>query len=179
MYNEAAKYLKRMFGEGAEFRTGQWEAIDLALHNKKALIVQQTGWGKSIVYFIATKILRSAGKGPTILISPLLSLVRNQIDSASKLGIVAESINSQNVDEWDSVDDPYAKECGKCSICMGEKFFSTDINEKLALKAIKFLKGEHIEIERRKQWPAGIITETQKKISLDEQVQDGLLRVLL
>lgn len=103
MYNKSAKYLKQMFGDGAEFKSGQWEVIDLALHNKKTLIVQQTGWGKSIVYFIATKILRSAGKGPTILISPLLSLVRNQIDSASKLGIVAESINSQNVDEWDSV----------------------------------------------------------------------------
>ncbi|MBS3938664.1 MAG: RecQ family ATP-dependent DNA helicase [Peptococcaceae bacterium] len=103
MYKEATKYLKQMFGEGAEFRSGQWEAIDLALHNRKALIVQQTGWGKSIIYFIATKILRGAGKGPTILISPLLSLVRNQIESASKLGIVAESINSQNVEEWESV----------------------------------------------------------------------------
>jgi ATP-dependent DNA helicase RecQ len=103
MYNEALKYLKQMFGKRASFREGQWEAIELALHNKKALIVQQTGWGKSIVYFIATKILRSTNKGPTILISPLLSLVRNQIDSASSLGIVAESINSQNVDEWDLV----------------------------------------------------------------------------
>jgi ATP-dependent DNA helicase RecQ len=103
MYSRAVKYLKYMFGEEAEFRKGQFEAIELALKNKKALVVQQTGWGKSIVYFIATKILRDAGKGPTILISPLLSLVRNQIESASKLGIVAQSINSQNVDEWDYV----------------------------------------------------------------------------
>ena len=103
MYADALKCLKQMFGVQATFRQGQWEAIDLALHNKKALIVQQTGWGKSIVYFIATKILRDKGKGPSFLISPLLSLVRNQISSASKLGIVAQSINSQNVDEWDSV----------------------------------------------------------------------------
>lgn len=103
MYDEALKYLKQMFGTQAGFRKGQWEAIQYALHNKKALIVQQTGWGKSIVYFIATKLLRDKGKGPTILISPLLSLVRNQIDSASSLGISAESINSQNVDEWDFV----------------------------------------------------------------------------
>lgn len=103
MYNIALNYLRQMFGKDAGFRTGQWEAIDLALHYKKALIVQQTGWGKSIIYFIATKILRDLGKGPTILISPLLSLVRNQIDSASKLGIIAESINSQNVDDWDLV----------------------------------------------------------------------------
>lgn len=103
MYNKALNYLRQMFGTQATFREGQWEAIEFALQNKKALIVQQTGWGKSIVYFIATKILRDTAKGPTILISPLLSLVRNQIDSASSLGIVAESINSQNVDEWDSV----------------------------------------------------------------------------
>ncbi len=103
MHDEAIKCLKQMFGGQASFREGQREAIELALQNKKALIVQQTGWGKSIVYFIATKILRSRGKGPTILISPLLSLVRNQIDSASSLGIVAESINSQNVDQWDAV----------------------------------------------------------------------------
>ena len=105
MYDEALNYLKQMFGPHASFRENQWEAIQYALHNKKALIVQQTGWGKSIVYFIATKLLRDKGKGPTILISPLLSLVRNQIDSASSLGIAAESINSQNVDEWDFIKD--------------------------------------------------------------------------
>ncbi len=103
MDNDMLKYLKLMFGENASFRKGQREAIEFALNNKKTLIVQQTGWGKSVVYFIATKILRERGKGPTILISPLLSLVRNQIDSASNLGIIAESINSQNVDEWDNV----------------------------------------------------------------------------
>jgi ATP-dependent DNA helicase RecQ len=92
-----------MFGEDADFRDGQWEAIGQAVSSKRALIVQQTGWGKSVVYFIATKILRSRGKGPTILISPLLSLVRNQIQSAQRLGITAASINSQNVDEWDEV----------------------------------------------------------------------------
>jgi ATP-dependent DNA helicase RecQ len=92
-----------MFGEDADFRDGQWEAIRLAVSSKRALIVQQTGWGKSVVYFIATKILRGQGKGPAILISPLLSLVRNQIQSAQRLGITAQSINSQNVDEWDEV----------------------------------------------------------------------------
>lgn len=103
MYNTALHYLKQTIGENAEFRSGQWEAIELALCNKRALVVQQTGWGKSIIYFIATKLLRDAGKGPTILISPLLALVRNQIENAKKLGIVAESINSQNVAEWDDV----------------------------------------------------------------------------
>ncbi|MDD3894263.1 MAG: RecQ family ATP-dependent DNA helicase [Syntrophomonadaceae bacterium] len=112
----AERYLKQMFGDEANFRKGQREAIGLALQNKKVLIVQQTGWGKSIVYFIATKILRSKGKGPTILISPLLSLVRNQIDSASRLGIVAESINSQNTDEWDNVKSKLKED--KCDILL-------------------------------------------------------------
>lgn len=71
------------------------------------------------------------------------------------------------------LDDPYAIECGKCSICVGEEFFSTDVNPEFTLKAIKFLKGEHIEIERRKQWPAGIMAETQKKIRPEDQVEDG------
>lgn len=103
MYEVAEKYLKQMLGEQSSFRLGQWEAIEYSLQNKKALIVQQTGWGKSIVYFIATRILRDKGKGPTILISPLLSLIRNQIENASKIGIVALTINSQNVEEWDNV----------------------------------------------------------------------------
>lgn len=103
MYNEAEKHLKSMLGSQAKFRDGQWEAIQLALQNRKALIVQQTGWGKSIVYFIATKMLGATGKGPTVLISPLLSLMRNQIDNALRLGVVAQSINSQNVDEWEAV----------------------------------------------------------------------------
>lgn len=92
VYDDALKYLKQMLGEDAVFREGQWEAIHLAISNKKALIVQQTGWGKSIVYFIITKILRCSGKGPTILISPLLSLMRDQIDSASRLGITVYQI---------------------------------------------------------------------------------------
>ena len=70
-------------------------------------------------------------------------------------------------------DDLYAKECGRCSICAGEGFFPTDVNPELTLKAIKFLKGEYVEIERRKQWLAGIVTETQKKIRPEEQVEDG------
>ncbi|MDO8586511.1 MAG: RecQ family ATP-dependent DNA helicase [Armatimonadota bacterium] len=90
----------------AEFRDGQWEAIEsLALEKSKLLVVQRTGWGKSIVYFIATKLLREAGSGPTLLVSPLLSLMRNQIEAASRLGIVAETINSMNSERWGEITD--------------------------------------------------------------------------
>ncbi|RFZ85258.1 ATP-dependent DNA helicase RecG [Mucilaginibacter terrenus] len=88
----------------AQFRTNQWEAIDqLVNHRKKLLVVERTGWGKSSVYFISTRILRNQGKGPTIIISPLLALMRNQLEAASRLGIRAVSINSTNVAEWQSI----------------------------------------------------------------------------
>ena len=85
----------------AEFRDGQWEIIDqLVNENAHLLVVQRTGWGKSIVYFIATKLLRDRGTGPTILISPLLALMRNQIAAAERIGLSARTINSSNRDEW-------------------------------------------------------------------------------
>ncbi|EKO3944978.1 RecQ family ATP-dependent DNA helicase [Vibrio fluvialis] len=88
----------------AEFRDGQWEAIDaLVNHRQKLLVVQRTGWGKSSVYFISTKIFRDRGMGPTIIVSPLLALMRNQIESAQRLGIVAETMNSTNAPDWEAV----------------------------------------------------------------------------
>ena len=85
----------------AEFREGQWEAIDsLVNKQERLLVVQRTGWGKSSVYFISTRILRDRGRGPTLIVSPLLALMRNQIDAANRLGIQALTINSTNKNEW-------------------------------------------------------------------------------
>ena len=90
---------------GAEFRDGQEEAIRHILERLgKLLVVQKTGWGKSFVYFIATKLLREAGAGPSLLISPLLSLMRNQIAAAERMGVRAVTINSNNPNEWDEVE---------------------------------------------------------------------------
>ncbi|TXT16191.1 MAG: ATP-dependent DNA helicase RecQ [Erysipelotrichaceae bacterium] len=91
--------LKSTVGQNAEFREGQLEAINRILNNERLLVVQKTGWGKSIIYFICSKILRESGKGPTIIISPLLSLIRNQQQAARKLGLRIESINSTNPDD--------------------------------------------------------------------------------
>jgi ATP-dependent DNA helicase RecQ len=97
--------LREMLGSGAEFRDGQWEAIDLAANQRRRLlVVQRTGWGKSVVYFLAAKILRDAGAGPTLLISPLLSLMRNQILAAEKLGIRAATLHSENLEDWAQVE---------------------------------------------------------------------------
>ena len=85
----------------ASFRRGQWEAIDaLVNHQARQLVVERTGWGKSTVYFIATRLLRDSGHGPTLIVSPLLALMRNQTAMAQRLGVRAVSINSTNRDEW-------------------------------------------------------------------------------
>ena len=89
----------------AQFRQGQWEAIHAAaIRREKCLVIQRTGWGKSIVYFLATRILRDQGAGPTLVISPLLALMRNQIEAARRLGLTAETINSTNPDQWREIE---------------------------------------------------------------------------
>lgn len=91
--------------DSATFRDGQEEAIRHIVEGKgRLLVVQKTGWGKSFVYFIATKLLREEGNGPTLLISPLLALMRNQISAAERMGVRAATINSDNQDEWTDVE---------------------------------------------------------------------------
>ena len=97
--------LRRLTGdETSEFRPDQLEAIlRLVSERERVLLVQRTGWGKSAVYFISTKMLRDRGSGPTLLVSPLLALMRNQIEAAERLGVRAETINSTNTAEWNDV----------------------------------------------------------------------------
>src|SRR5438876_9248651 len=98
------RLLHRMLGSGAAFREGQWEAIEAVVaRGERVLVVQRTGWGKSLVYFLATRLLREQGAGPTLLISPLLSLMRNQITAAERIGIRAATIHSANTDDWEPI----------------------------------------------------------------------------
>ena len=95
----------------AVFRDGQLDAIaDLVRDRARVLCVQRTGWGKSAVYFVATKLLRDAGAGPTLIVSPLLALMRNQITAAERLGLRAYTINSSNREQWDEVRDLLARD---------------------------------------------------------------------
>lgn len=90
---------------GAVFRDGQEDAIRQVVQgHSRLLVVQKTGWGKSFVYFIATSLLRNANGGPTLLVSPLLSLMRNQLAAAERMGLRAATINSDNQREWDAVE---------------------------------------------------------------------------
>ena len=100
---QATALLRDAYGEGAEFRAGQLEAIVDAATGERVLVVQKTGWGKSLVYFMATKILRAQGAGPTLIISPLLALMENQIESAKRLGLNVATINSGNKDDWEEI----------------------------------------------------------------------------
>ncbi len=101
----AESLLKTAVGDSsARFRGGQWEAIDvLSNRNSRVMLVQRTGWGKSSVYFITTRILRDRGAGPTLIVSPLLALMRNQLRQARRLGLSAETINSSNQSDWQRI----------------------------------------------------------------------------
>lgn len=113
----ALNLLHQMIGEDHEFRPGQWEAIEaVAIKKQRALVVQRTGWGKSLVYFLATRLLREQGAGPTLLISPLLSLMRNQIGVASRIGIHAFTINSGNRMDWKRAEDAVRRD--ECDIIL-------------------------------------------------------------
>lgn len=90
----------------ADFRSHQEEAIRHVVERRgRLLLVQKTGWGKSFVYFIATKLLREIGRGPALLFSPLLSLMRNQVAAAERMGVRAARITSDNVEQWDEVEE--------------------------------------------------------------------------
>lgn len=103
--DEANALLQGIAGEGALLRDDQWKAIDALVNKRKRmLVVQRTGWGKSAVYFIAAKLMRERGAGPSIIVSPLLALMRNQVEAAGRAGIRAATINSANVTEWDGID---------------------------------------------------------------------------
>jgi ATP-dependent DNA helicase RecQ len=108
---QAEAHLRALVGarEGqdeAVLREDQWAAIEaLAVDRRRALVVQRTGWGKSAVYFVATLLLREQGAGPTVIVSPLLALMRNQIAAAERAGIRAVTINSTNIEDWQPIND--------------------------------------------------------------------------
>ncbi|HET6529229.1 MAG TPA: DEAD/DEAH box helicase [Actinoplanes sp.] len=103
--------LRRLAGDHAVLRDDQWRAIEaLVVDRRRVLCVQRTGWGKSAVYFVATALLRhrvadaaESPAGPTVIVSPLLALMRNQVDAAARAGIRARTINSANLDEWSEI----------------------------------------------------------------------------
>ena len=107
MRPDAEKILRALVGrDDVALRDDQWAAIEaLVVEHRRALVVQRTGWGKSAVYFVATGLLRAQGAGPTLIVSPLLALMRNQVEAAARAGISAHTINSANTEEWEAVEE--------------------------------------------------------------------------
>jgi ATP-dependent DNA helicase RecQ len=99
------RVLTAMAGPSAAPRPDQLEAVDALTEGRRVLLVQATGWGKSAVYWAATAALRGAGRGPTLVISPLLALMRDQVAAAERAGLLAATINSSNLEDWQAVFD--------------------------------------------------------------------------
>ncbi|WP_241989446.1 RecQ family ATP-dependent DNA helicase [Halorubrum sp. SP9] len=132
----AQELLERSIGPDAEFRPQQWEAIDrLVNDNDRLLLVQRTGWGKSTVYFTATKLRRQQGAGPTLIVSPLLSLMYNQVqDAENQLGLSAWTINSNNTDDWDEAKSAVVE--GECDVLLisPERLANSQFQEEILLE---------------------------------------------
>jgi len=109
---EATTVLRRLVGrDDVDFREGQLEAVEaLVGGRRRVLVVQRTGWGKSAVYFVATALRRAQGAGPTVIVSPLLALMRDQVAAAERAGIRAVTMNSANADEWGTVSAALARD---------------------------------------------------------------------
>ncbi len=101
---EARERLAALAGSEVEFRQGQFEAISaLVQQRRRVLVVQKTGWGKSAVYFLAAHLLRSRGRGVSLIVSPLIALMRDQIAAATRAGVRAQAVSSANAHEWDTI----------------------------------------------------------------------------
>ena len=104
---EFSSHVRELAGDLAEPRPEQLAAVSAAVADgRRTLLVARTGFGKSAVYFSATRMLRSRGWGPTVVVSPLLALMRDQVSAAERLGLRAVTINSSNIDAWDETEAP-------------------------------------------------------------------------
>lgn len=103
IHTKATAIIKSLYGRNASFRDGQYEAIEATMTQKRTLVVQRTGWGKSLVYFVCTKLMREQGKGVTMVVSPLLVLMQNQMEAAEKMGLKCDVINSAVKDRREDI----------------------------------------------------------------------------
>lgn len=128
-YERASAILKTLLGEGASFREGQYEAIEATMTRPRTLVVQRTGWGKSLIYFICTRLMREAGRGATIVVSPLLILMKNQLESATRLGLRCEVLNKTTVERQGEIMKALKKNELDLVLVTPETLFKEDIRE--------------------------------------------------
>ncbi|SDP67817.1 ATP-dependent DNA helicase RecQ [Streptomyces sp. cf386] len=122
-------------GGAARLREDQWQAVAaLVEERRRALVVQRTGWGKSAVYFVATALLRRRGSGPTVIVSPLLALMRNQVEAAARAGIRAHTINSANPEEWEAIHEEVERGETDVLLVSPERLNAVDFREQVLPK---------------------------------------------
>jgi len=131
IYAESVSILKRIYGENAMFRAGQYEAIEATMTQKRTLVVQRTGWGKSLVYFVCTKLIREQDKGITLVVSPLLTLMQNQIEAANELGLACDMLNSQTKERRTEILQAMSAGAIDLVLVTPETLFSQDVQDKL------------------------------------------------
>ncbi len=131
IYVQTSRMLKQLYGPNAEFREGQYEAIEAVMTQKRVLVVQRTGWGKSLVYFVCTKLMRQKSKGVTMVVSPLLVLMENQIEAATKMGLKCDVLNSSVKDRREDILDSLEKDELDLILVTPETLFSDDVQKRL------------------------------------------------
>lgn len=131
IYAKATEILKELYGRNASFRDGQYEAIEAAMTRRRTLVVQRTGWGKSLVYFICTKLMREQGRGVTMVVSPLLALMENQIEAARKLGLNCDVLNSTVRDRRPEILESLKRDALDLILVTPETLFSEDVQAQL------------------------------------------------
>lgn len=131
VYTKAKSVISKLYGEKSEFREGQYEAIEATMLNNRTLVVQKTGWGKSLIYFTCTKLLRESGKGVTVVVSPLLILMENQIEAAKKIGLKCDVINSKVKDRRSDIIRSMISNELDLVLVTPESLFSNDVQNAL------------------------------------------------
>ncbi len=144
LYDKAFAVLKSLYGEAARFRDGQYEAIEATMCRHRTLVVQRTGWGKSLVYFICTKLLREKGAGATFVVSPLLVLMQNQIEATARLGLRCEALNSTTKDRREEILDKIKTMSVDMVFVTPETLFNEDVQAAMPRIKIGLLSLIHI-----------------------------------
>ena len=132
LYEKAEKILRSVYGRKANFRDGQYEAIEATMTRRRTLVVQRTGWGKSLVYFICSRLIRERGGGTTIVVSPLLVLMHNQLEAAEKMGLRCTVLSGAVKDEREDILAAAEKGYYDLIIVTPETLFSEDVRETIS-----------------------------------------------
>jgi len=131
IYKNSVSIIKHLYGAQAEFREGQYEAIEATMTQRRTLVVQRTGWGKSLVYFVCTKLMRQRKMGVTLVVSPLLTLMQNQIESANNLGLTCDMLNSQTKDHREGILQAMSDSTVDLILVTPETLFTQDVQSRL------------------------------------------------